>query len=93
MKFLQKEHKDFQLLIEKVGKDPANFHQRKKRGHLYVQEEGREDEFCFFRKKETKLNDQLQWEDQTTYFLDPQNKVQVDSWDEVLLAFESWLKA
>ena len=31
MKFLQKEHRDFQLLIEKVGKDPANFHQRKKR--------------------------------------------------------------
>ena len=91
MKFLQREFKDFQKVIKDQGLDPDQFHHIKKRGHLYVQQEGREDMFCFFRKKETILNDQLQWEDKVTYFLDPKNKIQVDCWEEVMQAFEKWL--
>ena len=91
MKFLKREYDDFKKLILENGLDPDHFHHIKKRGHLYVQQEGREDTFCFFRKKETTLNEQLQWEDKVTYFLDPKNTIQVDQWNEVLEAFKIWL--
>ena len=93
MKFLKSEFDAFQNVIKKNGLNPAEFHQLKKKGHLYVEQEGRKDLFSFFRKKETILNDQLKWEDKVVYYLDPKKKTQVDSWDEVLIAFENWLKS
>ena len=93
MKFLKKEYDSFQKEIKSAGFDSGKFHQIKKRGHLYVQKEGRDDIFCFFRKKETFLNDQLQWEEKIIYYLDPKNKIQVDSWEEVLQAFRAWLRS
>lgn len=91
MKFLKREFDALQEVIIDQGFNPKEFHQVKKRGHLYVQQDGRADDFCFFRKKETVLNTELQWEDKITYFLDPKNQIQVDTWEEVLDAFKRWL--
>lgn len=92
MKFLKKEFNSLREIIKSNGQDPDDFHHVKKRGHLYVHKDAREDTFCFFRKKETKLVEG-QFVDSVTYFLDPRNKIAVESWDEVLAAFERWLKA
>lgn len=92
MKFLKQEYDSFQEVIATNGLSSDQFNHVKKRGHLYVHQEGREDTFCFFRKKETVLNDQLEFEDSITYYLDAQNKVSCESLEEVLIAFDKWLK-
>lgn len=92
MKFLKQEYDSFQEVIADNGMSSDQFSHVKKRGHLYVQQEGREDAFCFFRKKETVLNDQLEFEDRVIYYLNAQNKVSCESWEEVLVAFDKWLK-
>lgn len=92
MKFLQNEFQSFQKIIHDNGFATSDFSFVKKRGRLFVHQVNRLDAFCFYRKKETKLNEQLQFEDTVLYFLDSQNKIKVDTWDEVFAAFEKWLK-
>ncbi|MBD3638003.1 MAG: hypothetical protein HUJ25_11665 [Crocinitomicaceae bacterium] len=92
MKFLKSEYDDLQAVIKQNNCDPKVFHQVKRKGHLYIHQDGREDAFCFFRKKETVLNAQHQWEDKTTYFIGPKNSISCECWEEVVKAFENWLK-
>lgn len=92
MKFLKPEYDSFQKVIAENGLSSDEFTHVKKRGHLYVHQSGREDAFCFFRKKETILNDQLQFVDSIWYYLDAQNNVRCESWEEVVVAFEKWIK-
>lgn len=91
MKFLKQEYDDLQHIIKSKNLDPSTFKQTKKRGHLYIEQDGRKDQFCFFRKKETILNDHLQWEEKVKYYLDSKNKMAVNSWEAVLQHFSKWL--
>ena len=91
MKFLKSEYDSLKSEIESAGCDYSDFSFVKKRGTLNVSQKGKEESFAFFRKKETLLNDQMQFVDTVTYFIGAKKDLSVDSWDEVLKHFRDFL--
>ncbi|MEL6194794.1 MAG: hypothetical protein AAFR66_22225, partial [Bacteroidota bacterium] len=83
--------------VEKMiqqGRDPEAFSFFKKRGLLHIQSQDKKYTFTFFRKKETILNAQKQWEKKETYFLSlPSKGNEPISWEEVISTFEKWLES
>jgi len=94
MKFLVKEHTAFKTAIEEKGLRIDDFSFVKKRGKLHVNYKKESNPFVFYRKKETQLNDNLQWSEQISYFIFlPQKAGPLNNWDEVVKAFQGWLKS
>jgi predicted nucleotide-binding protein (sugar kinase/HSP70/actin superfamily) len=93
VKFLVTEYKTMQKAMEAEGFDPALFSNVKKKGRLNIHYKGGVATFTFFRKKETKLDDNMKWIETKTYTLDfsGQQKVVYD-WEAVLVEFSGWLK-
>ena len=93
MKLKPSEHQALVDLAKGKGLAEASLQFSKKRGWVYIHSTGNDSPFSFYRKKETKLNAQKKWEDIVTYYL---SKVSRDTpsltWEEVLHAFELWLK-
>jgi len=91
MKFLKHEYDSIKEIINKAGLEYSKFSFVKKRGMLNINFEDRADSFCFFRKKETILNDQMKFEDKITYFVGPKKEHKLSNWDDVLGKFQNWL--
>jgi len=91
MKFLKSEYNSIKELIETGEHDYSKFSFVKKKGCLNVIWEGKNEPFIFFRKKETVLNDNMQFEDRLTYFLGPKKEIEVSNWEEVLRYFKAFL--
>lgn len=53
--------------------------------------EEKKEPFIFFRKKETILNAQGQFEDQTAYFIGAKKELSLSRWEDVLSHFEAFL--
>ncbi|MEL6256159.1 MAG: hypothetical protein AAFR87_29410, partial [Bacteroidota bacterium] len=86
------EHKVLIQLIDKKGLDPKNFSFSKKRGVLHITHPAKEVAFTFYRKKQTRLNTDKQWEDLESYYFNlPHRGAKEISWDEVCKAFVDWL--
>ncbi|MEM7512128.1 MAG: hypothetical protein AAF388_14435 [Bacteroidota bacterium] len=93
MRVKQSEYKAFVEKMIQQGRDPEAFSFFKKRGLLHIQSQDKQHTFTFFRKKETILNDQKQWEKKETYFLSlPSKATESLSWEEVMVNFEAWLE-
>lgn len=92
MKFLESEHKAIKAAIEASPLPYEAFTFVKRRGRLHIQFGKQQPVFTFHRKKETKLNDQLKWDETTTYELGmAANRQTVTTWEDVMEAFSSWL--
>lgn len=91
MKFLPTEHQSISHLLENAGipKEKVTF--GKKRGQLHIEIQGRADSFCFYRKTTSRLNSNLQFVDETSYYLGSKKEVVVTDWEAVLAAIKSWL--
>lgn len=86
------EHKAILKLIEEHQLIPERFKIYKKRGLVHIQDLHSKEEFTFYRKKVTRLNEQKQWENEESYFLNLPKKEELGiSWDELLKLFEAWL--
>ena len=90
MKFLKEEHKSIAGLFNELNIDKSAYQFRKKGGMLLIDMEGKEVPFYFFRKTESHLNSDLQFEDKVTYYIGVKKGTSVDSWDEVLKAKKDW---
>ncbi|MEM8897644.1 MAG: hypothetical protein AAGC85_06045 [Bacteroidota bacterium] len=92
MRVKQSEYKAFIEKMIQKGMDPEGFVFFKKRGLLHIQSQDKAHTFSFFRKKETILNAQRQWEKKETYFLSlPSKTTESISWEKVMSTFETWL--
>jgi len=93
MKFLVKEHKSIVNVFDEFNIPSTEYSFRKKGGQLFIDVNGKDDSFCFYRKKESSLNEQLQFEDKLTYYLGLKKDIEVDNWEEVLSHLKTWIKA
>lgn len=92
MKFLITEHKAVKAAIEKHGLAYDDFSFVKRRGLMYIFYGNEDAAFTFFRRKETRLNDQGQWEKVTLYAQNkPSKKGPVMSWEALMALFDQWL--
>ncbi|MBN4071430.1 hypothetical protein JYT72_02850 [Crocinitomix catalasitica] len=91
MKFLKSEYDSVKNLIDEKGHDYSEFSFVKKRGTLNIIWAQKEEPFKFYRKKETVINENMQFEEKLTYFLGAQKEIAVDSWEEVLVRFSKYL--
>lgn len=92
MKFLKSEYDQFIVAIKKHEFHENDFTFTKKRGMLYVEHQLTKATFCFFRKKESSLNSNLQFEDKITYYVGPKKEKLIESWELLMNQFDSWLK-
>jgi len=91
MKFLPEEHTAVSEALATSGIPRDSFSFVKKKGYLHILHQGGH-EFVFFRKKETKLNEHLQWVDLTNYYLvEGRKKTLLPSWEAVMVEFRQWL--
>jgi len=67
MRFLQSEYKPIIQAIEAAGLEESDFSFVKKRGKLHINHLAKNRSFHFFRKTETVLNSNLQWEKSVFY--------------------------
>ena len=63
----------------------------KRRGRLFVQIPGRKDDFAFLSRKTTRLDEQGRWVNSLEYFVGAAKADKAVSWDELMLAFRTWL--
>jgi len=93
MRFLQTEYKSIIQTITKAGLTEAHFSFVKKKGHLYINHLESNTHFYFFRKTATILNADKQWEKSKSYkFGIGKNEEVSENWEDVLKAFQLWLK-
>ncbi|UTW63172.1 hypothetical protein KFE98_03175 [bacterium SCSIO 12741] len=93
MRVLQKESKDLKQLIREAGFEEGDFEWIKRRGKLHLVHSKSKSSKAYFRRNETRLNDQLQWEKVVLYFLWENGKLQpMEDWDQLLDAYRNWLK-
>ena len=92
MKFLVKEHKSIVRLFDELSIPSTDYSFRKKGGQLFIDMKGKDDSFCFYRKKESALNKQLQFEDKITYHLGRKKDIQFDKWEDVLTELKAWMQ-
>ena len=92
MRLKKEEHKKLLQLIEEKGGNPREFSFSKKRGVLHVSHPEKEKDFTFYRKKQTRLNQDKQWEDHEAYYFNlPHRGAEEVSWDLVCTAFLDWV--
>lgn len=91
MKFLKSEHKDISQLLSNKGLTANQYSFRKKRGLLYIQIEGKKDEFCFYRKTTSELNADMKFIESTTYWVGQKKEIELTSWQEVLKLIDDWI--
>ncbi len=91
MKFLKGEYDSIKNLVEEKGYKYSEFSFVKKRGMLNVIWTQKEEPFRFYRKKETVINENMQFEEKLTYFLGPKKEIAVNNWEEVLIKFGEFL--
>lgn len=92
MKLKPSEHQAFLKIMKEQGIDPSSLSFSKKRGLVYIKKADKESPFTFYRKKVTRLNEDKQWEDRETYYLELASKgVPAMTWEEVLDAFAKWI--
>jgi hypothetical protein len=91
MRFLPHEHADITAALIAQGMDHTTVLFVKRRGWLHVQVPGRVDSFSFFRERRTSLTDG-RWTDTTDHFIQG-NKRTTLTWEEVRVAFATWLAA
>ena len=92
MKFLKSEYDSLKLIIESSGLNYADFSFVKKRGVLNVIWTESESPFSFYRKKETVINEQMQFEEKVRYFVGPKKEKVLENWEQVLAHFKEFLK-
>ena len=79
--------------ISKAGFNEKDFSFTKKRGVVQVVHNESSNNFKFFRKTETILNDEKQWKKTSSYkFGISEAQKFSEKFEEVLVAFEKWLK-
>ena len=92
MKFLTTEYKAVRSLIEASRLKYEDFTFVKKRGKLHMLYKG-EVQLAFYRKTETRLNEQRQWERLTTFTVYRGKDAETfKSWNDVLKAFEEAIR-
>jgi hypothetical protein len=92
MRFLHHEHADITAALSAQGIDVRSVLFVKRRGRLHVQVPGRANDFVFFRRKVTRIDEAHEWAHRTDYFLGDEKAVgQGRRWEEVKRAFSSWL--
>jgi len=93
LKFLQSEYKSIVQIIVQSGHDESSFSFVKKRGKVNINYRSSDATFYFFRKTETVLDEAKNWVRQTSYkYGIGKNEISCDDWNELLRAFEKWLK-
>ena len=83
-------------LMEKHGFHQDQFSYVKKRGRIYVKTGDPSILFGYLRKKHTHLNPVTkQWEHGSSFKVQVNNtkEVEKNTWDEVLVEFENWLRS
>lgn len=93
MKFLKSEYDAFRRIIEETGHAYDKFSFVKKRGKLNVKQKDWSNEFVFFRKKESILNENQQFEDKITYILGNNDELILSTWEDVESEFKKWLRS
>ena len=84
------EHKQLMKIAEANGFNQEDFEIVKKRGLVYIHLPDREP-FTFYRKKETTLDENLQWKDVETYYKTTAVKKETPlTWADVKSNFEQW---
>ena len=95
MKFLAKEYRPIQESLEKMGFSMNDFQFVKKRGKLHIFFGSHENNaFVFYRKSETVLDENKQWQKLTVYIqYSPIPERVYTDWKQVLANFEGWLRS
>jgi len=98
MKFLKNEYDDLMKAIDNEGHEQVQFNFIKKKGMLHVEMRGSASSFCFFRKKETPLTEDLvfgkpdkKFKEKITYFVGPKKNEAKGGWGDVLKEFRGFL--
>ena len=92
MKFHIKEHKDFESVLAKNGFTKNDYSFSKKRGFLSINVKTKPEAFIYYRKKESRLDEKGQFTDVITYYLNKDKSISFETWEEVLEAFDRFLK-
>jgi hypothetical protein len=91
LKFLPEEHKSISVVLKSKGYGETDYSFTKKQGLLFLEIKDQATPFCYYRKKESRLNANLKFEDVINYYVGKKKDVVVDNWEAVLEALEKHL--
>ncbi len=90
MKFLKAEYDSIKTIIADLDLNHVDFSFVKKKGTVYI-EHNSGVSFSYFRKKETTLNNNHQWEEKTFFLINNDKKTEIQTWGNLLILLKEWL--